>query len=452
MVSVMIEREKGKQSMQVGFTDQQLTAYGGTVLWSGFLEKIGFRSVLKSMLPTERKAHNALGICDVALGFMSGVLLGADKLARVAWLSQDVSLPEVLGILRMPSQSTFSRFFARFTHSACETLQGLYTWALHQLPSSKDGYTLDLDSTAWLHEDGNQEGVKVGYTRKGIKPCHHPLIGVLAEAKMIAGYWLRSGNCADAGNVVEFCRSLFARLPVHIRIALVRADSGFADEKFFSYLDSLGIRYIVANALMSNIKRLCRHDDEHWQSTQVDGLDVQEVSWHRPGQRLIVIRQRIKTRPKSGGKLLIDVPGYRFQALLTSLPDSHTPIQVWRTYNGRADCENRIKEIGAQFGLRGICCKRFWATDAAHQLAIATYNLCVLFQRQLGIPRKAELRTLRMHLFCRAAVFSRAQNKPTLRIALEAKYRKWWMQILERLNSPLPPSLICCNAAERLHA
>lgn len=141
MVSVMVERAEGKQSMQVGFTDQQLSAYGGTVLWSGFLEKIGFRSILTGVLPAERKVHNALCICDVALGFMSGVLLGADKLARVAWLSQDVSLPEVLGISRMPSQSTLSRFFARFGPAACEALQGLYTWALRQLPSLKEGYT-----------------------------------------------------------------------------------------------------------------------------------------------------------------------------------------------------------------------------------------------------------------------------------------------------------------------
>lgn len=451
MVSVMIERAEGKKSVRVGFTDQQLTAYGGTVLWSGFLEKIGFRKVLQAVLPGDRKAHNALGVCDIALGFMAGILLGADKLARVAWLSQDVSLPEVLGILRMPSQSTFSRFFGRFTHSTSEALQELYTWVLRRLPSRKGGYTLDLDSTAWLHEDGNQEGVRAGYTRKGLKPCHHPLMAVLAEAKMVAGYWLRSGNCADAGNVVELCRSLFARLPAHIRVSLVRADSGFADDKFFAYLDLLGVRYVVANALLPNIKRLCRHDDACWEDTDVPGLEVQEVEWHRPGQRLIVLRQRISQRPKSGGKLLVDVPGYRFQALLTSLPDS-SPVEVWRTYNGRADCENRIKEIGAQFGLRGICCKRFWATEAAHQLAIAAHNLCVLFQRELGLPRKAELRTLRMHLFCRAAVFSRAQNSPTLRIALDAKYRDWWVQILERLLSPLPPSLLGCNAAERLHA
>ena len=45
-----------------------------------------------------------------------------------------------------------------------------------------------------LHEDGHQQGVAVGYTRQGLKPCHRPLIAALAESKLIANYWLRRGD------------------------------------------------------------------------------------------------------------------------------------------------------------------------------------------------------------------------------------------------------------------
>ncbi|MDP6524874.1 MAG: transposase, partial [Kiritimatiellia bacterium] len=163
MVSVKIERTEGKQSIRVGFTGQRLTAYGGAVLWSGFLCKVGFRDLLGKLLPHEPRAHNAFSPKDVALGFMAGILLGADKLTRISWLSKDEALHEVLGIRRMPSQSTFTRFFSRFKQSTAESLQELYTWALRRLPSRKHGYTLDLDSTALIHEDGHQEGVQIGY-------------------------------------------------------------------------------------------------------------------------------------------------------------------------------------------------------------------------------------------------------------------------------------------------
>lgn len=135
------------------------------------------------------------------------------------------------------------------------------------------------------------------------------------------------------------------------------------------------------------------------------------------GDRLIVIRQRIAQRPHGGGKRLLDLPGYKFQALRTNLGPDLNALGVWRRYNGRADIENRIKELGAQFGLRGFCLRSFWATEAACQLCLLAYNLCVGLQRRLGVARRAELKTLRSRLFSCAAVFSHAQGKPTLKLA-----------------------------------
>ena len=70
--------------------------------------------------------------------------------------------------------------------------------------SRPGGYALDLDSIRRLHGDGHPEGVAVGDTRRGTKPCLHPLLAVLAEAKLVAGFWLRPGNCSCASNVVAF--------------------------------------------------------------------------------------------------------------------------------------------------------------------------------------------------------------------------------------------------------
>jgi hypothetical protein len=123
-------------------------------------------------------------------------------------------------------------------------------------------------------------------------------------------------------------------------------------------------------------------------------------------------------------------------------------LAVWRRYNGRADIENRLKELGRQFGIKGLCCQKFWATEAACHLAITAYNLCVLLQRRLGQPGKCELVTLRWRLFTRAAVFSRAQGKATLKLAVEGRAaRDWWVRLLEKLTA-LPN----CHAIESLQA
>ena len=161
---------------------------------------------------------------------------------------------------------------------------------------------------------------------------------------------------------------------------------------------------------------------------------MQEVETEQVGRRLIVIRQRIAARPEAGGKLLVEVPGYRFQALWTNLPPTVDALSVWRRYHGRADIENRIRELGQQFGIKGLTGRKFWATEAMHHLAIAAYNLCVLLQRKLGQLEKCELNTLRWRLFGRAAVWSRAGGKPTLKLALRGhQARDWWRQILAKL-------------------
>jgi hypothetical protein len=89
----------------------------------------------------------------------------------VAWLQSDPAMAEVLGIEAIASQSTFSQFFGVFTQASCDRLSRLHRQAVYSLPSLREGYTLDLDSWALLHEDGHQEGVAVGYTRQGLKPC-----------------------------------------------------------------------------------------------------------------------------------------------------------------------------------------------------------------------------------------------------------------------------------------
>ena len=447
-VRLQIDTAHGSPSIRIGFTDQRLTAHGGMIVWSHFLHQQHFRQQLDQLLPHRPTSPNAYAPADIALGYLGGILAGADKLSRVAWLQSDPAVAEVLGIEAVPSQSTLSRFFAAFTQGSCQALSSLHARAIFALPSQRAGETLDLDSWALLHEDGHQEGVAVGYTRHGLKPCHRPLIAVLAESQLVANYWLRPGNTACVSGAVEFLRQTMASLPAHVHVGLVRGDAGFGGVRVQEAAEALGLSFIFVAQLTQKVQTLCRHDDAQWQPTAVAGLEVQEAAMERPGRRLIVLRQRVAERPQAGGKALLEVPGYRFQALVTNLPASVDALGVWRRYNGRAEIENRIRELGEQFGIKRLCCQSFWATEALHHLAIAAYNMCVLLQRRLGQLDKCELNTLRWRLFGRAAVWSRARGKPTLRLAVRGmEARHWWCEILTKLIAPLN-----CHAVGTLQA
>jgi hypothetical protein len=381
------------------------------VVWSHFLQQRKFRGELRGVLPHKPTSPNAYAPDDIALGYLGGILSGADKLSRVAWLQSDPALAEVLGVESRVSQPTLSRFFNEFDQGSSSLLSRLHTGAVKSLPSLKGGYTLDLDSCSLLHEDGHQEGVAIGYSKRGLKPCHRPLFAALAEPKLIANYWLRSGNAVCVNNAAQFLSSTMAQLPKHIRLGLVRADGGFGYEKFLTAVEELKLNYIIVARLTVPLQKVCRHQDKYWAKTDAEGIEVQEVKTEVIGRRLIIIRHRIAERPGAGGKLLLEVPAYRFQAFYTNLPRGVSPLEVWRRYNGRADIENRIKELGEQFGIKRLAVKNFWGTEAMHHLAIVAYNLCVLLQRKLGQLEKCELKTLRWRLFSWAGVVEQERRK-----------------------------------------
>ena len=444
---IKINTGSSAQSIRIGFTDQRLTAYGGVALWSAFLHKRNVRDQLAKFLPHQPTSPNAFVPTDVALGLLGGIICGADKLSRVAYLRSDPAIAQVLGVEQVASQSTLSRFLSGFNEEASQQLNGLHQWAMGRLPSLRDGYTLDLDSWSLLHRDGHQEGVKSGHTPNGLRPCHRPLIACLAEPKLVAGFWLRDGNAQCTDKVPEFIGQLLDNLPKHIRIRCVRADAGFYHEKVLQLLENRGLNYIIVMRLYEKWQKYCRHADTAWTVTDIPGIDVQEIQSDQLGRRVVIIRQKLTERPEGSGKQLLSVPGYRFQALITNLPLSWSVLSLWRRYNGRGDSENRIKELGSEFGVKGFCCQKFWATQAVCHLAIWAYNLCVLFQRELGLLEKVQLKTLRWRLFCCAGVWSCAQGVATLKLAIKgAQARQWWLNIIEKLNSCLPPHN--CDAVE----
>jgi hypothetical protein len=437
---IEINTGSSSQSIRIGFTDQRLTAYGGMALWSAFLRKRKVREQLRTLLPQTPTSPNAYNPTDVALGLMGGILSGADKLSRVAYLRNDPALAQVLGIEAVASQSTLSRFLNEFDAASSTGLNALHGWAASRLPSLSGGYTLDLDSWSLLHRDGHQEGICSGHTPIGLKPCHRPLIACLAEPKLVAGFWLRRGNAQCTEQAPEFVGQLLEGLPSHIRIGCVRADAGFYHEKVLKMLEQRQLNYVVAMRLYIKWQKYCRHNEAAWAPTEITGVDVQEIESTELGRRHVIIGQRIDDRPDAAGRELLCVPGYRFQALVTNLSASWSPLAIWRRYNGRCDSENRIKELGGQFGIKGFCCQKFAATQAVCHLAIWAYNLCVLLQRELGLLGKVELRTLRWRLFCRAGVWSWAQGRATLKLAVRGhEDRAWWLEIIEKLNNWLPP-------------
>jgi hypothetical protein len=428
----------GAKAIGITFTDKPVTAWGGLALFVAFAERIGLAAKLAEVLPFTLTSPNATPPHQILLAFYAGVLAGARRFAQLALLQGDAPLRQLFGLRRYPSTATFTRFFRRFTaKTVTATFEWLFAWCLARLPERPTGYTLDLDSSVF-ERYGAQEGALKGYNpKKRGRPSHHPLFAVLAEARCIAHVWLRSGNTGSARGATAFLTELRALLPPQIRLTLLRADSGFFEEAILVALEALQLPYIIAarftNSLQAAVYRLAFRPF-------APGLEVGELVYHahRWGQarRLIVIREELARRPAARGRELFYVPGYRVHAVVTTLTTA--PDDVWHTYNGRADTENRLKELKHAFGADGFCSHRFWATEAALRSICVLYNLIEEFQGALAAPVRRTLATLRTTVFACGAILGHVGRHLVLRLSRPTLWQQRFLAQLQRLLTWAP--------------
>src|SRR5437868_608471 len=295
------------------------------------------------------------------------------------------------------------------------------------------GATLDLDSTVF-ERYGRQEGSLKGHNpRKHGRPSHHPLLAILAEAKLVLHAWLRSGNTASARGVKAFLAETLARVPADFRFYAVRADSGFFLSEFLEELERRALPYAIAVRMNPLLRRAVAGIRE-WQPV-APGLEAAETSysahgWNAP-RRLVVVRELLRERPQARGRKLLEVPGYTFHVLVTTL--SHDPVQTWRFYNSRAEIENRIKELKEDFGAGGFCLQSFYGTEAAFRLICFLFNLVAQFKREVTQDEAPRLSTLRTKILVIGAIIGSEGRQTVLRLGLRDRWRQHFAVLLERI-------------------
>lgn len=427
------------------FTDKEITAWGGMGFMKRMLDHLGFDAALSECgLP---QPGSNRGYCPEQLitQFMLSVWGGANRFEHGEVTRHDPVLKKLFGFKRMANFKAVMRRFNKFTQSTNEVVMDkLYNWMFDQV--AINGVTLDLDSTV-MTRYGAQDGAARGYNpAKRGRASHHPLMAFVADTRMITNCWLRPGNSGSANNVQAFLDNTLHRLG-NKHVSLLRADSGFSDSAFLDYLDQQQIHHIIALRQNQPLQRALVDAQGWWvlhdeQGNPVEGIELtrfayQASTWSKP-RWVVGIRQHIEQRAQPKGKtlnLFADDPvigKWRFSALVTDL--DLPAVTIWRTYRGRADCENRIKELKYDFAADSFCMRDFWATEAALNTVMLAYNLMSLL-RQVLLKTSAvkhssnavqhTLQTLRYKLFAKAAYITIESRKPILNLAMAMQQRAW---------------------------
>src|SRR5256886_9138773 len=244
-------------------TQRAVTPFGGIAVFISFLSKIGFVEAVRQHMPICWKSPNQLDPSSTFTAFLVSVLVGARRFAHASLLRGDRALHALLGMYRFPTDDTIRNLFRQFGMGQVQRLfEPLAEWQMQRLPQRPEGYTLDLDSTVF-ERYGKQEGSLKGHNpRKHGRPSHHPLLAVLSEAHFLLHGWLRSGNCGTSRGVEEFLKEALALWGQREKIRLLRADSGFFDDKLLSFLEQRLLPYIVVARLTPSVKRAAQRVEQ----------------------------------------------------------------------------------------------------------------------------------------------------------------------------------------------
>jgi len=269
-------------------------------------------------------------------------------------------------------------------------------------------------------------------------------VAFLAEGRRLLWAVLRSGNSGSANGCVEFLKQALTVLPAGQKIGLVRADAGFFEKRLLEYLEGQELPYIIVARLTQIVRKLVIHQipSKAWRAVargiEVADLEVSLPNWKTVRRRFICLRQEISERPQASGRRLIDCPGYTYRVMVTSVP--YAAEVVSRMYAGRADSENRIKELKEDLSLDTFCLKSFDATDAAFRMGCVLYNLLAQF-RETVLPRswfERRLRAVRDFVFLVGADLISQGRRVRIRFAMPGPDRAEFLRRLRTISEGLP--------------
>src|SRR5580693_1425664 len=101
--------------MQIEYSDKQVSPWGGLILMKDILDRSGIRDKLRMLGLPESKSNNSISAIHIVESFFASVWIGATSFSQTAIIRLDATLREIFEWKRVPSGTTYGRFFKKFS-------------------------------------------------------------------------------------------------------------------------------------------------------------------------------------------------------------------------------------------------------------------------------------------------------------------------------------------------
>jgi hypothetical protein len=104
-------------NLPIEYSDKPVTPFGGMALMKRFIDQTGIRDHLATLDLPQGGSNRAYDPVQIIESFWLGIWTGASRYIHCDWLRQDQTLAAIFGYDSLPSQSTYSRFFGKFSQA-----------------------------------------------------------------------------------------------------------------------------------------------------------------------------------------------------------------------------------------------------------------------------------------------------------------------------------------------
>jgi hypothetical protein len=432
-----------RNTAELKFEDQNLTSYGGLVVFQKLFEVLDLPRQLRNCCRSlEGKGNRFYSHAKLLQILIVHLLVGSRKLREMDYYREDPVVCEVVGLKQLPSVPTVSRMLREFDEESVSSQRELNRRLILSRLSAEKLKTLTLDFDGSVQSTTRHaEGTAVGFNKKkkGAR-SYYPLFCTLAQSGQVFDFLHRSGNVHDSNGALGFVKSCVAEFRASMpgaRIEL-RLDSAFFSDEMISGLEELKVEYSISVPFerFVELKEKIEKRNHWWPAWGSEGRSSyfeerwKPMSWSH-GARFVFVRSKVKTQSK--GPLQLDLfepveEGFEHKVIVTN--KTCLAGSVVRYHEGRGYQEKIFAELKSQAQMDYIPARHRVANQVYLLCSMMAHNLGRELQMQVNPPARGvtlgrtvhwvfeELSTLRRNIIQRAGRLTRPQGKLTLTLGV----------------------------------
>jgi len=385
----------GLDQVRVVFDDERVVSDAGVALAATLAQRLGLEGLVDRFVLLRPERPGARNAGRKVMSLVFAMALGADSIDDSEVLRSGRTRRLLGGWVAAPS--TLGTFLRAFTFGHVRQLDRVLGEALTRAWRAGAGpgvgrLVVDVDSFIGEVHGYQKQGASFGYTKQR---GYHPILASRAGTGEVLHVRLRKGAANTQRGILRFTDELIARVERAgaTGAKLLRADSGFWNNKLFARLEKAGWLYSIGVRMTQPVAELvAKIADEDW--TKIDGYpdsgEAQIAETTLGGRRLIV--RRVRTL----GVQAELFPVWQHYPFATNRDEEIALVEA--EHRQHAVVELCIRDLKDQ-ALEHFPSGQFNANAACTVIACLAHNL-LRWTEQLGLPNTTirTARTIRRRL------------------------------------------------------